>query len=177
VDRLFKADNSGSYRAVTGRRTVATTCEKTGDSILNDDIVVVGGGDGSCDGAVNGTFVCWFGGHYGPPQAINHSTHSQAHPGAGQQCGEVNAKYVRLDRCGPTGNLACDHAWVEVLPKEGESYFVAAEGDSGAPVFAWNTAFGIITNSRWYDANTGRSTAMWYTPIDEIYRNNYVLLY
>jgi hypothetical protein len=180
VDRLFKADNSGSFRSVTGRRTLSTTCEKTGQSILHpNDIVVTGGvDDSSCDGAVNGTFVCWYPGHYGAPVAANHGQHSVSHPGAGQQCGEVNAKYVKVATwCGAAKNIQCDYAWVEVLPKEGENSFVAAAGDSGSPIFTWNTAFGIITNSNWYDETTGRSSAIWYTPLDEIYRNGYSLLY
>jgi hypothetical protein len=51
--------------------------------------------------------------------------------------------------------------------------------------FAWNTAFGIMTNSGWYDASDrlysdpaqGRVTHMWYTPINEIYSKGYKLLY
>lgn len=91
-----------------------------------------------------------------------------------------------MARCGPTGTTACDYWWVEVIPNEGQPTMVAGEGDSGSPVFAWNTAFGIMTNAGWYgsdgnllysDPANGRVTHMWYTPIDEVYNKGYQLLY
>ncbi len=162
VDRLFKADNSGSYRTVTGRRTQGTTCTKPGARSLAD-------GDpaystpSNCQGAANGTFVCWYDGAYGPDH--------------GQQCGEVNANWVRVnDWCGPTTDrVPCGHYWVEVIPKAGAPRFYAGAGDSGSPVFAWNTAFGIVTNSRHY--SDGSAEAMWYTSIDDPYSFGYSLLF
>ncbi|HEX8626362.1 MAG TPA: hypothetical protein VF782_14970 [Allosphingosinicella sp.] len=186
VERLIKAD-TGSFRSITGRRTVSSTCEKTGESSVNESaILVTAGGGSTCDGATSGTFVCWYPGHYSQPVAGAHGTHSVGHPGVGQQCGEVNARAVKMPRCGPTGAIACDYWWVEVIPKEGQPTMVAGEGDSGSPVFAWNTAFGIMTNAGWYgsdgnllysDPANGRVTHMWYTPIDEIYNKGYQLLY
>lgn len=186
VERLIKAD-TGSFRNITGRRTVASTCEKTGQSSVNDSaILVTAGGGSTCDGATSGTFVCWYPGHYSQPVAGAHGTHSVGHPGVGQQCGEVNARAVKMKQCGPTGTLACDYWWVEVIPNEGQPTMVAGEGDSGSPVFAWNTAFGIMTNAGWYGADgnllyrdeaNGRVTHMWYTPIDEVYNKGYQLLY
>lgn len=185
VERLIKAD-TGSFRSITGRRTVASTCEKTGSSSVNESAILVtaGGGD-ACAGATSGTFVCWYPGHYSQPVSGAHGTHSVGHPGVGQQCGEVNARAVKLGRCGASGTITCDYSWVEVIPKEGQREFIAGEGDSGSPVFAWNTAFGIVTNAGWYDANgslysdpaAGRVTHMWYTPIDDVYSKGYQLLY
>jgi hypothetical protein len=183
VERLIKAD-TGSFRSITGRRTAGSTCEKTGTSTVNDTAILVGSAD--CNGATSGTFVCWYPGHYSQPVSGAHGTHSVGHPGVGQQCGEVNARAVKMDRCGPTGTTVCDYWWVEVIPKEGQPTMVAGEGDSGSPVFAWNTAFGIMTNAGWYGADgnllysdpaNGRVTHMWYTPIDEVYNKGYQLLY
>ena len=185
VERLFKAD-TGTFRRATGRRTLSTTCEKTGSSSVSDSAILVTPDNSYCDGATNGTFVCWFPGHYGKTISGIHGLHTVGHTAVGQQCGEVNAKAVKLQECGPTDNLVCDYAWVEVIPKSGQSTFVAWQGDSGSPIFAWNTAFGIMTNSGYYgsygqqyrvDDATGRTTHMWYTPIDEIYREGYSLLY
>lgn len=161
VDRLFKADNSGSYRTLTGRRTQNSTCTKPGaTSIATGEPSYTT--PTSCQGAVNGTFVCWYGGAYGPAN--------------GQQCGEVNANWVRLSSCGPeTARVPCDPYWVEVVPKAGAGRFYAGPGDSGGPVFAWNTAFGIMTNSDYY--SDGSSYVMWYTSTDDIYSFNYSLLY
>lgn len=186
VERLIKAD-TGSFRSITGRRTVASTCEKTGTSTVNDSAILVtaGGGD-ACAGATSGTFVCWFPGHYSQAVSGTHGTHSVGHPGVGQQCGEVNARAVKMDRCGPAGTTTCDYSWVEVIPKEGQPTMIAGEGDSGSPIFAWNTAFGIVTNAGWYGADgnllysdpaNGRVTHMWYTPTDDLYAKGYQLLY
>lgn len=49
VERLIKAD-TGSFRSITGRRTVASTCEKTGQSSVNDSAILVTAG-----GAVRAT--------------------------------------------------------------------------------------------------------------------------
>jgi len=186
VERLIKADTD-SFRTITGRRTVSSTCEKTGQSSVNDSaILVTAGGGSTCDGATSGTFVCWYPGHYSKPVSGPHGAHASGHPGVGQQCGEVNARAVKMDRCGATGTTACDYWWVEVIPKEGQPTMVAGEGDSGSPVFAWNTAFGIMTNAGWYgsdgnllyhDEANGRVTHMWYTPIDDVYNKGYQLLY
>jgi hypothetical protein len=184
VDRLIKAD-TGSFRSITGRRTVSSTCEKTGQSrILESAILVTANGSSACDGATSGTFVCWYPGHYSKAVSGAHGIHGVGHPGVGQQCGEVNARAVKMAKCGPTGTTACDYRWVEVIPKEGQG-MVAGQGDSGSPVFAWNTAFGIMTNAGWYDASgrlyvdeaQGKATHMWYTPIDDIYNKGYQLLY
>lgn len=186
VERLIKAD-TGTFRSITGRRTVASTCEKTGTSTVNEAaILVTANGGSTCDGATSGTFVCWYPGHYSQPVSGVHGEHAAGHPGVGQQCGEVNARAVKLRGCGPTRTMACDYSWVEVIPKEGQPTVVAGGGDSGSPIFAWNTAFGIATNAGWYgsdgrlmynDEANGRVTHMWYTPIDEVYSKGYQLLY
>ena len=187
VERLFKAENNAALRRPSGRRTLSTTCEKSGWSVIEDrqEIVVTSDGSSSyCSGASTGTFVCWYGGHYGPGWAERHGTHSTGHTAAGQQCGEVNAKYIRMNYCGPQENLSCDYAWVEVVPKAGRSSFIAGPGDSGSPIFAWDVAFGIMTHAsatqgtlRSVDEATGTAQVMWYTPIDEVYRKGYSLLY
>lgn len=187
LERLIKAD-TGSFRSITGRRTVPSTCAKTENSIAADSAIpVYASGSDACSGATSGTFVCWYPGHYSQTIAGAHGTHNLGHPGVGQHCGEVNARAVKLQSCWPNGSLSnCDYSWVEVVTKEGQPTFVAGEGDSGSPIFAWNTAFGIATSSGWYgsdgkllyrDEANGRATHLWYTPIDDIYRRNYQLLY
>lgn len=73
---------------------------------------------------------------------------------------------------------------MEVIPKDGQRSFIAGRGDSGSPIFAWNTAFGILTHSSATQGNltptddaTGTSQVVWYTPMDDVNRQNYSLLY
>lgn len=91
-----------------------------------------------------------------------------------------------MARCGPTGTTACDYRRGESHSQRGSVDRRRGGGDSGSPVFAWNTAFGIMTNAGWYgsdgnlldrDEANGRVTHLGYTPIDEIYNRGYQLLY
>ena len=78
--------------------------------------------------------------------------------------------------CGNNTKVACEPIWIRVDPKAGQSYVYAGQGDSGSPVFAWNTAFGILTNSAHY-FGSAQSLHVLYTSIDDVYSYSYALAY
>ena len=152
IDRRFQA-NIGEYRYPTGRRTQGSTYAAGYDIYDNYH--------------ATGTFVCWFGGESG-------STY-------GQQCGEVTATYARPKATCGSGTaespyVPCEYNSIRVEPKAGQSYIYAGQGDSGSPVFAWNTAFGIVGTSAHY-FGSAQSISITYTSIDDIYSWDYRLAY
>lgn len=69
----------------------------------------------------------------------------------------------------------CEDNYVEVRPEWGKPRFYATDGDSGAPVFAWNTAFGIVSRAFYYTDGTAANVV--YSSIDEPYFWGWSLCY
>jgi hypothetical protein len=150
---------TGEVRTLTGRRTKANTDEKLD---LADP---------------RGAYVCFYGRVTGPKR--------------GQVCGEVNDVWHNpnypMDASqnqfgcsnGPTV-IPCEYNYVEVVPS-GTSPLYCFGGDSGAPVFAYTIAFGILSGcSQILDASgnpTDSAVNLIYTSIDELYYYNYSLIY
>jgi hypothetical protein len=109
-----------------------------------------------------GSFVCWYGGEWGSQVA--------------QQCGEVTSKTARPGSCGNVTKVTCNAAWIRLDPQPGQSYVYAGEGDSGSPVFVWNTAYGILTNSAHY-YGVAQSDHVLYTSLDDAYAKGFTLAY
>jgi hypothetical protein len=103
---------------------------------------------------VQGTQVCFYGQRTGPT--------------FGQSCGEVTFKGVRYN-CGGT---ACGGWFVEI-----QGTMTCNQGDSGAPVFAWQTAFGVLNGCDPYATTAGATTRVSYTSIDAMYARGYALKY
>jgi hypothetical protein len=57
----------------------------------------------------------------------------------------------------------------------GKPRFYATDSDSGAPVFAWNTAFGIVSRAFYYSDGTAANVV--YSSIDEPYFWGWSLCY
>jgi hypothetical protein len=110
----------------------------------------------------NGSFVCWFGGESGGTNA--------------QQCGEVTSKSAKPANCSNTATVACNAVWIRLDPQPGQTYVWAGQGDSGSPVFVWNSAYGILTNSAHY-FGTAQSQYVLYTSIDDAYAKGFTLAY
>ncbi|MDC0886489.1 hypothetical protein OAS19_01685 [Altererythrobacter sp.] len=105
------------------------------------------------DGVAQGSVVCYYGMRTGPI--------------VGQSCGEVTYKGYYEGQPGKAGykvqiegaDLACN------------------QGDSGGPVFAWNTAFGIVGGCDPYSSVKGGTDRMVYTSTDALYAYGYSLAY
>jgi hypothetical protein len=146
VDARFYADNSGTPRTVTGRRTKGETNQRelSGTTLVRE-----------------GSVVCWYGQASGPTR--------------GQQCGAVVNTHYNPGQCPAGSGNPCEDNYIEVRAEWGKPRFYATDGDSGAPVFAWNTAFGIASRSFYYTDGTAENLV--YTSIDEPYYWSYSLCY
>lgn len=102
------------------------------------------------DNVSQGSVVCFYGMRTGPT--------------FGQSCGEVTYKGYALG--GGTGY------YVQI-----EGTMTCNSGDSGAPVFAWNTAFGIVRGCSPLATTAGGTRYMTYTSTDALYAHGYSLAY
>jgi hypothetical protein len=120
-------NNNEPPRAITGRRTLASTAQ--------------------------GSTVCFYGRTTGPL--------------VGQGCGDIT--YVAL-------HYGCSVSCPAGYHVEMVGTMACNGGDSGAPVFAWNTAFGIVRGCE-PQGNTKVSTRLAYTSTDMPYSRGYSLKY
>ena len=102
------------------------------------------------DNVAQGSVVCFYGMRMGPTY--------------GQSCGEVTYKGYQFGggagyNVQIEGNMTCN------------------QGDSGAPVFAWNIAFGIVNRCSPLATSQGQTTVMTYTSIDAVYASGFSLVY
>lgn len=102
------------------------------------------------DNVTQGSMVCFYGMRTGPTY--------------GQSCGEVTYKGYQFG-----GGVGYN---VQI-----EGSMTCNQGDSGAPVFAWNTAFGIVNRCSPYATSQGQTTVMTYTSIDAVYASGFSLVY
>lgn len=125
---------------------------------------------------VTGTYICWYG--------------RATAPQYGQSCGEVWSIYGQPSYAsdpasgvygcsnGPSA-VTCAPNYVEVRADTYAMY--VANGDSGAPMFNWTSAYGILSGSANYEDATGNLTAeayaVWYTSVDEMIRDGYSIIY
>jgi hypothetical protein len=142
--------NNGDIRTLTGRRTKSTTDQKLTSTA--------------------GSYICWYGQTTGPS--------------SGQQCGEVYSTSAAPNYggngCSNTPPfVACQPNYVEIRQK-GTTQMQAWNGDSGAPVFAYTVAWGILSGSlNYFDAlgnETRRAERVWYTSFDDLYADGFSLL-
>ncbi|HEU0100219.1 MAG TPA: S1 family peptidase [Allosphingosinicella sp.] len=110
------------------------------------------------DGVAQGTVICFYGQTTGPV--------------SGQGCGEVTFKQVYFPAGGgtPTAGVAGSY-YLQFLGS-----FACAPGDSGAPVFAYNTAFGVLSGCDTVGTDIRQRTAA-YTSTDLAYANSFTLAY
>lgn len=112
------------------------------------------------DGTPQGSWICFYG--------------VTSSPTYGQGCGEVYWKYI--DYTHPTAS-----------PGTGPSYYATiigpttglrcGPGDSGGPVFAWQTAFGVVTACSENSYNAGKDSVLYYSSTDAAYAAGYRLAY
>lgn len=105
---------------------------------------------GKASTATRGTFVCFYGMRTGPTN--------------GQGCGEVT--YNGFTYGGETGFFV-----------EFKGTFACNQGDSGAPVFAYNTAFGVVSGCRILTNTPVSNNELSYTSMDAAYDKGYRLSY
>ena len=108
-----------------------------------------------------GTVVCWYGQASGPTR--------------NRQCGAVTSKHYNPGDCPHNSGIPCEDSFIKVEPEWGRPRFYATDGDSGAPVFAWNTAFGVLSRAMYYSDGTAPFVA--YSSIDEPYYHKSPLCY
>ncbi|HEX8307036.1 MAG TPA: S1 family peptidase [Allosphingosinicella sp.] len=110
------------------------------------------------DGVAQGTVICFYGQTTGPV--------------SGQGCGEVTFKQVYFPAGGgtPTAGVAGSYN----LQFTGS--FACLAGDSGGPVFAYNTAFGVLSGCDTVGSDIRERTAA-YTSTDLAYANGFSLAY
>lgn len=113
-------------------------------------------------GTAQGTWVCYYG--------------LTSSPTYGQGCGEVKYKEFAASTTGSQGKMTVSN---------GPSYYVQVQGptsgmrcgpgDSGAPWFVYNVAFGIMSSCG--ENMVGSNSAANYTSMDAAYARNYKLTY
>lgn len=135
----FVGNKGEAARALTGRRTLASTTARY------------------TDGASQGTTVCFYGRTTGPS--------------TGQGCGEVMWKQVYFPATGAAWDGQAGSYHVQMTGN-----FACFGGDSGAPVFAWNTAFGIQNGCSTTSMTVGERT-LTYTSTDLAYDKGFSLAY
>ena len=105
---------------------------------------------GKASTATRGTFVCFYGMRTGPAN--------------GQGCGEVT--YNGISYGGGTGYFV-----------EFKGTFACNQGDSGSPVFAYSTAFGVVSGCRILTNTPAINNELAYTSMDAAYDKGYRLSY
>lgn len=110
------------------------------------------------DNVAQGSQVCFYGRVTGPTN--------------GQACGEVVFKRVYFPSSGPGRDNEAGSYFMQVLGK-----FGCLPGDSGAPVFAWNTAFGVVKGCDTTGSSASVDRYMTYTSTDYIYDRDFSLAY
>jgi hypothetical protein len=152
LEPKFKADQTGPLRTLTGRRSKTATT--------------------SSSSTATGSIVCFFGRNTGAAE--------------GQICGEVwsttfapVATEIRNDCSNSlTVVTACNQLFVQVGKHPASlKPFTCNDGDSGAPWFALNTAFGIMKSSSALRNNTSPGRYCVYTSTDAFYDLGYSLAY
>lgn len=159
VEPKFVANN-GDVRTLTGRRTKSTTQDRL-----------------TATADTKGTYVCFYGRKSGPTY--------------GQSCGEVNDLWYNPDYAintpsgqygcsnGPTA-ITCEFNYVEVV-QSGTTQMNCIGGDSGAPVFIYTVAFGVLSGCSNYTDGLGnpmpRAYSFIYSSMDDIYYDGYSLIY
>jgi hypothetical protein len=142
----FFGNRNEGARVLRGRRTKENTTERTS--------------------VIAGSYICAYGRNTGPRY--------------GQSCGEVTNKYYNPNYPHPgctngSTYVACAANYVEIRPRGSETMYCIG-GDSGAPIFTFDVAWGILSGCATY-ANSERTYNIIYTSIDELYFNGYALRY
>ena len=109
-----------------------------------------------------GSFICFYGRNTGPV--------------SGQSCGEVISKGVRFGTTSAEPNMIYASGTAYYVRVDGPSSSMKCiGGDSGAPWFAYTTAFGVM--SRCAENHVGTTTVAYYTSMDSAYAKGYRLGY
>lgn len=156
AEGYFNAENGTAARKLSGRRTKANTASRETDPTAS---------------AVVGSYVCFYG--------------MSTAPHNGQECGEVWSTYANPNYSPPTSPYGCSRGpdfvgceanFVEVRPAKGETVNCRL-GDSGAPWFAYTTAFGIQSGCAWAVEGDPKASRLFYTSTDELYFWGFSLVY
>lgn len=110
------------------------------------------------DGVTQGSFLCFYGRATGPSN--------------GQGCGEVVFKRVYFPSSGGGWDNEPGSYFIQILGN-----FGCLPGDSGSPVFAWNTAFGVVKGCDTTGSSTAVQRYMTYTSTDFAYSKGFSLAY
>jgi hypothetical protein len=98
----------------------------------------------------------------------------------GYSCGYVAQTNFIPTYSGACGTSTCSPVWVRVVGKlssSSTSTLKCYPGDSGGPVFASQTAFGLLKGTLTSGVNAGQCTEFYYMSTDEIYNQGFSLLY
>ena len=142
----FYGNRNEAARVLKGRRTKENTTERTSTTA--------------------GSYICAYGRNTGPRY--------------GQTCGEVVNKYYDPNYAHPgctngTTFVDCAANFVEIRARGAETMYCAG-GDSGAPVFTFDVAWGILSGCSNY-ANSETAYNLIYTSVDEVYYHSFTLVY
>ncbi|MCC4595467.1 S1 family peptidase [Xanthomonas campestris pv. phormiicola] len=87
---------------------------------------------------------------------------------SGDNCGVVDALDYNpnLPNNG-CGGYTCEAAFVSVAAPASDTNFICNPGDSGAPVFRDNYAYGILSGGA-FSQSTGKCARIFYTPLDKL---------
>jgi len=112
-----------------------------------------------------GSYICAYGQATGPRY--------------GQSCGEVTSKYYDPNYPAPGCSnsptyVDCHANFVEIRARGTETMY--CNSDSGAPIFTYDVAWGILSGCATYPG-TDRTYNIIYTPVDEIDYGGYTLVF
>lgn len=117
-----------------------------------------------------GSYICKYGRNSGPVY--------------GPTCGEVTSKNFNPNYTAPNSPYACSNgpsyvycqnSFVEVQSRTSEKMYCRG-GDSGAPIFAYDIAFGILSGCANYSGSDETYNYI-YTSMDEAYTLGFSLVY